>query len=85
LTGRVLAVGGIKEKMIAAKRAEVRDLILPKANFKDMAEIPDYVKDGLNIHYVEDFSEVFDLMFPGQRRAVSRVRAEGDNDDARAK
>jgi len=85
LTGRVLAVGGIKEKMIAAKRAEVRDLILPKANFKDMAEIPDYVKDGLNIHYVQDFSEVFDLMFPGQRRAVSRTRAEGDNDDTSAK
>ena len=85
LTGRVLPVGGIKEKMIAAKRAEVRDLILPKANFKDMAEIPDYVKDGLNIHYVEDFVEVFDLMFPEKRRSASKVRAEGGNDDAGAK
>ncbi|MDD4098696.1 MAG: endopeptidase La [Lentisphaeria bacterium] len=81
LTGRVLPVGGIKEKMIAAKRANVRDLILPKANLKDMSEIPDYVREGLDIHYVEDFSEVFDVMFPGQRRAASPELSEDGGDD----
>ncbi|NMA47003.1 MAG: endopeptidase La [Lentisphaerae bacterium] len=63
LTGRVLPVGGIKEKMIAARRAGVRNVILPGANEKDFSEIPERVREGLTVHYVEDYKEVFALLF----------------------
>ena len=63
LKGRVLPVGGIKEKTIAAKRAGVHDIIMPKANEKDYEEIPERVRDGLVVHYVEQIDEVFGLLF----------------------
>lgn len=63
LTGRVLPVGGIKEKMIAAKRARIRDVILPEANRKDFEEIPEKVRRGLTPHYVENYFQVFRLVF----------------------
>ncbi len=63
LTGRVLPVGGIKEKVIAAKRSGVKDVILPKQNEKDFVEIPDRVREGIRPHYVEDYQEVYKLVF----------------------
>lgn len=66
LTGRVLPIGGVKEKVIAAKRSRVKNVILPKANEKDFAEIPDKVKRGITPHFVEDYQEVFELMFGGK-------------------
>jgi ATP-dependent Lon protease len=63
LTGRVLPVGGIKEKIIAAKRAHLKQIIIPKENRKDMAEIPDYVKKGLKFYFVENIEEVIKIAF----------------------
>ena len=63
LTGRVLPVGGVREKVIAARRSKVRHVILPKANEKDFSEVPDRVRRGLTAHYVEDFNEVVALVF----------------------
>ena len=61
LRGKVLPVGGIKEKILAAKRAGIKELILCKENQKDIEEIKaDYVK-GLTFHYVEDIHQVIDL------------------------
>lgn len=61
LRGRVLPVGGIKEKILAAKRANIKEIILSKANEKDILEIKDnYIKD-LTFHYVVKMSEVMDL------------------------
>ena len=61
LRGKVLPVGGIKEKILAAKRAGIKVLILCKENQKDIEEIKaDYVK-GLTFHYVEDIRQVIDL------------------------
>ncbi len=61
LRGQVLAVGGIKEKMLAAKRAGIRDIIMPKQNEKDVEEInKEYIK-GLNFHYVDDVKDVLGL------------------------
>lgn len=61
LRGKVLPVGGIKEKILAAKRAGIKELILCKENQKDIDEIKvDYVK-GLTFHYVEDIRQVIDL------------------------
>jgi len=61
LRGKVLPVGGIREKILAAKRAGITDIILCKENEKDILEIkPEYVA-GLNFHYVEDVKQVLDL------------------------
>jgi ATP-dependent Lon protease len=58
LRGRVLPVGGIKEKILAAKRADIKEIVLSKDNKKDIDEIkPEYLK-GLTFHYVTDMSEV---------------------------
>lgn len=63
LTGKVLAVGGIKEKIMAARRAGIKCIVLPEACKRDYDEIPDYLKEGLEIHFAEDYSTVFDVAF----------------------
>lgn len=61
LRGKVLPVGGIKEKILAAKRANIKEIILCKSNQKDILEIKgDYIKD-MTFHYVKEMSEVIDL------------------------
>lgn len=67
LRGKVLPVGGIKEKILAAKRARIKEIILCKDNEKDILEIKkDYLK-GLNFHYVTDMHEVVDIAITGQK------------------
>jgi ATP-dependent Lon protease len=61
LRGRVLAVGGIKEKILAAKRAGIREIILCKENQKDIAEIKASYLEGLKFHYVEKMMDVVKL------------------------
>jgi ATP-dependent Lon protease len=63
LTGQVLPVGGIREKVIAARRANIRELILPEANRGDYEEIPDYIREGLRVHFAGQFAEVVPLLF----------------------
>jgi ATP-dependent Lon protease len=61
LRGEVLPVGGIKEKILAAKRANIKEIILCERNRKDVEEITaDYIK-GLTFHYVKQMREVLDL------------------------
>jgi ATP-dependent Lon protease len=64
LTGRVLAVGGLKEKLVAARRSGLKHLIFPKDNLRDYDELPDYIKKGLTIYFVEHYDEVFEIAFP---------------------
>jgi ATP-dependent Lon protease len=61
LRGDVLPVGGIKEKVLAAKRSGIKHVILPERNKKDLEEIPANVRKGLNIHYVKKMEEVLDM------------------------
>ncbi|HMB15384.1 MAG TPA: S16 family serine protease, partial [Pelovirga sp.] len=61
LTGSVLPVGGIKEKTIAARRAGLTSLIFPAENRKDYNDLPDYLRAGLEVHFVKTFPEVFKL------------------------
>ena len=61
LRGKVLPIGGVKEKVLAAHRAGLKDLILPKDNEKDLADIPKNVTDVLNIYMVETMSEVLKI------------------------
>lgn len=62
LRGRVLAIGGVKEKVLAAHRAGVKEVILPKANDKDLTEIPADVKNIVRFHLVENISEVLEIV-----------------------
>jgi len=67
LRGRVLPVGGIKEKILAAKRADIKEIILCVDNKKDIAEIePEYIK-GLTFHYVREMGEVLDIAVTAQK------------------
>ncbi|XP_070498834.1 lon protease homolog, mitochondrial isoform X1 [Chironomus tepperi] len=63
LTGKVLPVGGIKEKTIAAKRSNVKYLILPDENKKDYDDLPKFITDGLEVHFVSTYKEVYELVF----------------------
>ena len=61
LRGKVLPVGGIKEKILAAKRADITDIILSNENKKDISKIKDIYLKGLNFHYVNELMEVLDI------------------------
>lgn len=63
LTGRVLAVGGIREKIIAARRAGIREIILPEDVRGEFEQLPDYVHKGLKVNFVQDFAEVAAIVF----------------------
>jgi ATP-dependent Lon protease len=60
LRGRVLAIGGLKEKCIAALRNGITNVVVPKMNEKDLKDFPDYLKNQLNFKFVENFDEVLD-------------------------
>ena len=61
LRGKVLPIGGVKEKLLAAKRAGITDLVLCEDNRKDVQEIPEQYLKGLTFHYVRDIQEVIDF------------------------
>ncbi|MBW8244601.1 endopeptidase La [Muricauda oceani] len=67
LRGKVLPVGGIKEKILAAKRAKIKEIILCADNKRDIEEIKDEYLKGLTFHYVTDMSEVIDLAITKQK------------------
>ncbi|HQN41534.1 MAG TPA: magnesium chelatase domain-containing protein, partial [Pseudomonadales bacterium] len=71
LTGQVLPVGGIREKVVAAKRARIAELILPEANRRDFDELPDYLRDGMKVHFVRQFSEIPPIVFAPAGRSRS--------------
>ena len=63
LTGHVLAVGGIREKVIASRRVGIRELILPEACRKDYEEVPEHIREGFKVHFVKKYAEVARLVF----------------------
>ena len=63
ITGKVLPIGGVKEKTIAAKRAGVKTVIFPFENKKDYDELPEYIRKGLRAHFVNYFDEVLDIVY----------------------
>ncbi|XP_005682567.3 PREDICTED: lon protease homolog, mitochondrial [Capra hircus] len=73
LTGKVLPVGGIKEKTIAAKRAGVTCIVLPAENKKDFYDLAAFITEGLEVHFVEHYREIFDIAFPEERAEALAV------------
>ncbi|MBJ6727104.1 endopeptidase La [Geomesophilobacter sediminis] len=59
LTGRVLPIGGVKEKTIAARRAGLKVLVFPEGNRTDFFELPDYLKEGIEVHFAKDYRDVY--------------------------
>ncbi|MCI0918266.1 endopeptidase La [Pseudomonas stutzeri] len=63
LTGLVLPIGGLREKVIAARRLKLYELIIPELNRGDFEELPDYLKEGLTMHFAKRFSDVVKVLF----------------------
>jgi len=63
LTGRVLPIGGVREKTIAARRQKIKELIFPAENRFDFEELPDYIREGITPHFVEHFDDIEKIIF----------------------
>ena len=74
LTGRVLPIGGLKEKLIAARRSGLNTLIFPKDNLRDYDELPAYLKKGLEVHFVDYYDEVFKIAFGKEPKHAAVAR-----------
>jgi len=70
LTGRVLPVGGIREKVTAAKRMGIREIFIPKDNEADLDEVPQAVRRGIKFHTTEWFDDVVRIAFSGRIKVV---------------
>jgi Lon-like ATP-dependent protease len=71
LTGKVLRIGGLREKTVAARRAGCKTIIFPKDNLSDWLELPETIKEGIEGHPVDWYSDVFNLVFPNLDREVA--------------
>ena len=89
LTGRVLPIGGLKEKALAAHRTKIRNVIIPADNEKDLPDIPPKIRRGLNFIPVKTMDEVIELSFgrkfprPGKRTAAASTRSRSRKTPAR--
>ena len=64
LSGNVLKIGGIKEKVMAAKREEMKKIIVPYDNKEDVEQLDSNIKDGLKFYFVKKYEDVFNICFP---------------------
>ncbi len=75
LTGAVLAVGGIREKVIAARRTGIDEIILPEPNRRDFEELPRHIVKGIKVHFAASFQQVYDVLFqPAGNRTKKKSR-----------
>ena len=94
LRGKVLPIGGLKEKILAAKQHEISEVLVPEDNRKDLAEIPENLREGMTFHHVDSLAEVIRLALardplhkaaaapgrpPGTPRARDAAGVEGDS------
>ena len=63
LTGKVLKIGGVKEKILAAKRESIKELIFPAQNKNEVQQLQDYITYDIVFYFVENYNEVFDIIF----------------------
>ncbi|HEX5413635.1 MAG TPA: endopeptidase La [Terriglobia bacterium] len=76
LRGKVLPIGGVKEKILAAHRAGIRTVLLPRDNEKDLSEIPENIQEDLAIKFVETMDEVLDLALERKIEGISALATE---------
>ncbi|HEX6373100.1 MAG TPA: endopeptidase La [Longimicrobium sp.] len=70
LRGKILEIGGVKEKVLAAYRAGITQVVLPAGNKRDLRDVPTDVREGMEFHYVERMDQIFDLALLGEPRVV---------------
>ncbi len=78
LRGRVLPIGGVKEKVLGAVRAGIKTIILPKENAADLEDLPEDVRKSLEVHLVEELGDVLTLALRGARFEAGHLVFEGD-------
>ncbi|HCV18775.1 MAG TPA: endopeptidase La, partial [Alteromonas sp.] len=78
LRGEVLAIGGLKEKLLAAHRGGIKTVVIPKENERDLEEIPDNVKQDLDIHPVQWIDEVLDIALQEPVESFKPVALDGE-------
>jgi len=78
LRGRVLPIGGVKEKVLGAVRAGIRTVVLPKENAPDLDDLPEDVRSSLDVHLVEDLDEVLTLALRGARFEAGHLVFDGE-------
>src|SRR5213083_1859070 len=78
LRGRVLPIGGVKEKVLGAVRAGISTIVLPKENAADLEDLPEDVRSSLDVHLVEDLDEVLTLALRGARFEAGHLVFDGD-------
>ena len=76
LRGDVLAIGGVKEKVLAAHRAKLKTIILPSQNRKDMEDVPDEPKRDLKFHFVDNIREVFRIALMPAKKTPAKAKRE---------
>lgn len=64
LNGKVMKIGGVKEKTLAGKREGLKELIFPKENEDDVNNLKDYIREGITFHFVSTFDEAKKIIFP---------------------
>jgi ATP-dependent Lon protease len=92
LRGRVLAIGGLKEKLLAAHRHGIREAILPKDNEKDLPDIPDNIRADMKLNFVTSADDVLKLalereitMYPMVQTSAADIIARAEADRAKEK
>ncbi|KRF84635.1 lon protease homolog, mitochondrial isoform X2 [Drosophila virilis] len=85
LKGKVLTVGGIKEKTIAARRSGVTCLILPADNKKDFEELPSFITDGLEVHFASEYEDVYKIAFGDAKLTALQSEPDSTSETARIK
>jgi len=65
LTGRVLPIGGVKEKVLAARRAGINRVVMPRANQKDLRDLPEHIRKEMEFHFADRIDDVFRQTIPG--------------------
>ena len=76
LTGKVLKIGGVREKVLAAKREGISKVILPLANKQDVEDLKDYIKERVEFYYAETYSDVMKILFPSLVQSSQSFRAQ---------
>lgn len=81
LMGKVMPIGGLKEKVLAAKRNKIKEIIIPKQNKKDLDKLDEKVKKGIEFHIVDDVKQVIEIAFPNDK-TNERPAVDDNKDDS---
>jgi ATP-dependent Lon protease len=81
LMGKVMPIGGLKEKVLAAKRNKIKEIIIPKQNKKDLDKLDEKVTKGITFHLVDDVSQVLEIAFPNDKTSTRPIVDKKDSTD----